>query len=45
MMHVISRFVPLAESASDIGASYGHLVFMGLFIIALMIVGIWWLQR
>jgi hypothetical protein len=45
MMNVVSTLIPLAEDASDIGASYGHLVFMGLFIIALMIVAIWWLQR
>jgi hypothetical protein len=32
-------------STSDVNRGYGNLVFMGCFILALIIVGIWWLKR
>ena len=32
-------------TAKDVGTHYGGLIFMGLFFLALMIVGIWWLKR
>ncbi len=38
----------LAEQASDVAqvqSHYGHLIFMGCFFIAAIIVGIWWLKR
>ncbi len=35
----------LAETAEDINHDYGSLVFIGVFFLALIAVGIWWLRR
>lgn len=32
-------------TTKEVGNYYGGLIFMGLFFLALMIVGIWWLRR
>ena len=37
--------LPLLAEAVDIKDSYGNLIFVGLFFLAAIAVGIWWLKR
>jgi hypothetical protein len=47
MMHA-TLVAPLARAAvkvDDVASSYGSLIFMGCFFLALLLVLIWWLRR
>jgi hypothetical protein len=40
-----TTFILLAEDMGEVKSGYGGLIFMGVFILVAMAVGIWWLQR
>ena len=39
------EFLAQETTVQDIKGSYGNLIFMGCFFLALLAVGIWWLKR
>ncbi len=42
---VIAQAEQPETTTQDVQGHYGNLIFMGVFFIALLIVGIWWLKR
>jgi hypothetical protein len=42
---MLTSFILLAEDLDGMKSGWGGMIFMGIFIIAAMAAGIWWLQR
>ena len=42
---MIASFILLAGDVERVKSGYGNVIFMGLFILAAMAAGIWWLKR
>jgi hypothetical protein len=42
---MLTTFILLAGDVNEVKAGYGNVIMMGIFILALMAVGIWWLLR
>ncbi|HEV7297858.1 MAG TPA: hypothetical protein VGN72_00715 [Tepidisphaeraceae bacterium] len=42
---MLTTFILLAGDVNEVKSGYGNVIFMGIFILGAMAVGIWWLLR